>query len=143
MKGYFWGSSCHILLTSYFKKWTKHTYAAQVMMSVLWQREMKNCATKYKTSYRLLTVGSKLPLQLCLALFLVYEVLMGNFGNVYHLKHESVWFRCGVYILINARWSFSLQFCAYIYEVILLPVWSIKLDSSEPGHVEPNQRLQQ
>jgi len=31
-------------------------------MSVLWQRVIKNCATKCKTSYRLLTVDPKLPL---------------------------------------------------------------------------------
>ena len=69
MKGHFWAANCHILVTSYCRKWTKHTYAAHVMMSVLWQKVIKNCATNYKTSHRLLMVGSNLPLQLCLALF--------------------------------------------------------------------------
>ena len=48
-EGIFLSCKCHILVTSKWRKWTK-------------QRVIKNCAAKYKTSYRSPTVRPKLPL---------------------------------------------------------------------------------
>ena len=128
MKGYFWAASGHILITSYSRKWTKHIYASQVTMNVLWQRVIKNCATKYKTSYRLHMVGPKLPLHCYVWHYLLYLrylwVILVMFV-VWDMRVCDSDVECMYHI--SARWSFSFKFGAYTCEVILLCVWGAEI----------------